>query len=174
MWWNISILGQFLGNGNIRLLYILHLWQQWLILLYSHPGNELPSELVQTLIKMEPTSDEELQLSRLYNGDLSRHGKFGWYSIFLQEMRILALYLQSWRGGISGLKNHLLPWRWDKYSWLWWAVGFSVNIPNLDALYFIFFICKLWRSTKYFLDYTTALCIFPEPFTSSSLSVNSS
>ncbi|PHT35417.1 Formin-like protein 11 [Capsicum baccatum] len=36
-------------------------------------GNELPPELVQTLLKMAPTSDEELKL-RVYNGDLSRLG----------------------------------------------------------------------------------------------------
>ncbi|XP_049356492.1 formin-like protein 5 [Solanum verrucosum] len=36
-------------------------------------GNELPSELLQTLLKMAPTADEELKL-RLYNGDLSRLG----------------------------------------------------------------------------------------------------
>ncbi|KAI3497018.1 hypothetical protein L1887_39399 [Cichorium endivia] len=36
-------------------------------------GNELPAELVQTLIKMAPTSDEELKL-RMYNGDLSHLG----------------------------------------------------------------------------------------------------
>ncbi|KAL4580203.1 hypothetical protein LXL04_016387 [Taraxacum kok-saghyz] len=36
-------------------------------------GNELPTELVQTLIKMAPTSEEELKL-RMYNGDLSHLG----------------------------------------------------------------------------------------------------
>lgn len=36
-------------------------------------GNELPSELVQTLIKMAPTAEEELKL-RLYSGELSRLG----------------------------------------------------------------------------------------------------
>uniref|UniRef100_M1AVU2 Formin-like protein n=1 Tax=Solanum tuberosum TaxID=4113 RepID=M1AVU2_SOLTU len=36
-------------------------------------GNELPSELLQTLLKIAPTADEELKL-RLYNGDLSRLG----------------------------------------------------------------------------------------------------
>ncbi|XP_009772887.1 formin-like protein 5 [Nicotiana sylvestris] len=36
-------------------------------------GNELPPELLQTLLKMAPTTDEELKL-RLYNGDLSRLG----------------------------------------------------------------------------------------------------
>ncbi|CAI9088523.1 OLC1v1022864C1 [Oldenlandia corymbosa var. corymbosa] len=36
-------------------------------------GNELPSELIQTLLKMAPTSDEELKL-RVYSGDLSRLG----------------------------------------------------------------------------------------------------
>ncbi|XP_024966162.1 formin-like protein 5 [Cynara cardunculus var. scolymus] len=36
-------------------------------------GNELPVELIQTLLKMAPTGEEELKL-RLYNGDLSRLG----------------------------------------------------------------------------------------------------
>ncbi|XP_019193442.1 PREDICTED: formin-like protein 5 isoform X2 [Ipomoea nil] len=36
-------------------------------------GHELPSELLQTLLKMTPTSEEELKL-RLYNGELSRLG----------------------------------------------------------------------------------------------------
>ncbi|CAN4117764.1 unnamed protein product [Withania somnifera] len=36
-------------------------------------GNELPPELLQTLLKMAPTTDEELKL-RVYNGDLSRLG----------------------------------------------------------------------------------------------------
>ncbi|KAL8264321.1 hypothetical protein R6Q59_022451 [Mikania micrantha] len=36
-------------------------------------GNELPAELVQTLIKTAPTADEELKL-RMYNGDLAHLG----------------------------------------------------------------------------------------------------
>ncbi|KAJ9567955.1 hypothetical protein OSB04_003921 [Centaurea solstitialis] len=36
-------------------------------------GNELPIEIVQTLLKMAPTSEEELRL-RLYAGDLNRLG----------------------------------------------------------------------------------------------------
>ncbi|KAK4486862.1 hypothetical protein RD792_006170, partial [Penstemon davidsonii] len=36
-------------------------------------GNELPAELIQTLLKMAPTSEEELKL-RLYNGDVSNLG----------------------------------------------------------------------------------------------------
>ncbi|PIM97988.1 hypothetical protein CDL12_29537 [Handroanthus impetiginosus] len=36
-------------------------------------GNELPAELIQTLLKMAPTTDEELKL-RLYSGDLSQLG----------------------------------------------------------------------------------------------------
>ncbi|XP_058730536.1 formin-like protein 5 [Vicia villosa] len=38
-----------------------------------YEGNELPSEFLQTLLKMAPTSDEELKL-RLFNGDLSQLG----------------------------------------------------------------------------------------------------
>ncbi|KAL6538220.1 hypothetical protein OROGR_012208 [Orobanche gracilis] len=36
-------------------------------------GNELPAELIQTLLRMAPTSDEELKL-RLYGGDISHLG----------------------------------------------------------------------------------------------------
>ncbi|KAK2984780.1 hypothetical protein RJ640_004605 [Escallonia rubra] len=36
-------------------------------------GNELPAEFLQTLLKMAPTSEEELKL-RLYSGELSRLG----------------------------------------------------------------------------------------------------
>ncbi|KAL6561355.1 hypothetical protein OROMI_016956 [Orobanche minor] len=36
-------------------------------------GNELPAELIQTLLRMAPTSDEELKL-RLYGGDISNLG----------------------------------------------------------------------------------------------------
>ncbi|KAK3021986.1 hypothetical protein RJ639_045681 [Escallonia herrerae] len=36
-------------------------------------GNELPMELLQTLLKMAPTSEEELKL-RLYSGEISRLG----------------------------------------------------------------------------------------------------
>ncbi|XP_047321719.1 formin-like protein 3 [Impatiens glandulifera] len=36
-------------------------------------GNELPGELVHTLLKMAPTSDEELKL-RLFNGDITHLG----------------------------------------------------------------------------------------------------
>ncbi|CAL1354390.1 unnamed protein product [Linum trigynum] len=36
-------------------------------------GNELPAELLQTLLKMAPTSDEELKL-RLFSGELSQLG----------------------------------------------------------------------------------------------------
>ncbi|XP_060188670.1 formin-like protein 5 [Lycium barbarum] len=37
-------------------------------------GNELPAELIQTLLKMAPTAEEELKL-RIYAGDLSRLGQ---------------------------------------------------------------------------------------------------
>ncbi|KAJ1441921.1 Formin, FH2 domain [Sesbania bispinosa] len=38
-----------------------------------YEGNELPSEFLQTLLKMAPTSDEELKL-RLFSGELSQLG----------------------------------------------------------------------------------------------------
>lgn len=36
-------------------------------------GNELPAELLQTLLRMAPTQEEELKL-RLFNGDVSQLG----------------------------------------------------------------------------------------------------
>lgn len=36
-------------------------------------GNELPAELIQTLLKMAPTQEEELKL-RLFNGEVSQLG----------------------------------------------------------------------------------------------------
>jgi hypothetical protein len=36
-------------------------------------GNELPPELLQTLLKMAPTAEEELKL-RLFNGELAQLG----------------------------------------------------------------------------------------------------
>lgn len=36
-------------------------------------GNEIPVELIQTLLKMAPTPDEELKL-RLFSGELSQLG----------------------------------------------------------------------------------------------------
>lgn len=36
-------------------------------------GNELPLELLQTLLKMAPTAEEELKL-RLYTGDIAQLG----------------------------------------------------------------------------------------------------
>ncbi|XP_028761768.1 formin-like protein 5 isoform X2 [Neltuma alba] len=38
-----------------------------------HEGNELPSEFLQTLLKMAPTSEEELKL-RLFSGEMSQLG----------------------------------------------------------------------------------------------------
>lgn len=49
---------------------ILH-YQHLMFLIHS--GNELPPELIQTLLKIAPTTDEELKL-RLFSGDLSRLG----------------------------------------------------------------------------------------------------
>ncbi|CAI0436540.1 unnamed protein product [Linum tenue] len=40
---------------------------------FAYSGNELPAELIQTLLKMAPTSDEELKL-RLFSGELSQLG----------------------------------------------------------------------------------------------------
>ena len=41
--------------------------------LYWLTGNELPSEFVENLLKMAPTTEEELKL-RMFNGELSQLG----------------------------------------------------------------------------------------------------
>ena len=40
---------------------------------YFKSGNELPVELLQTLLKMAPTADEELKL-RMFSGEISQLG----------------------------------------------------------------------------------------------------
>jgi hypothetical protein len=41
--------------------------------MYNFAGHELPSDLIQTLIRWTPTSDEELRL-RLYTGEITQLG----------------------------------------------------------------------------------------------------
>lgn len=48
-------------------------------------GNELPAELLHTLIKMAPTAEEELKL-RLYNGELARLGNAERFLKFLVDI----------------------------------------------------------------------------------------
>lgn len=43
------------------------------LVFFGKPGNELPAELIETLLKMAPTSQEELRL-RLYDDDISKLG----------------------------------------------------------------------------------------------------
>ncbi|XP_059301102.1 formin-like protein 5 isoform X1 [Lycium ferocissimum] len=57
-------------------------------------GNELPPELLQTLLKMAPTTDEELKL-RLYNGDLSRLGPADRFLKFLVDIPFAFKRLES-------------------------------------------------------------------------------
>lgn len=40
---------------------------------YSESGNELPAELIHTLLRMAPTTEEELKL-RLFSGELTQLG----------------------------------------------------------------------------------------------------
>lgn len=49
---------------------------------FSEQGKKLPVELLQTLIKMAPTTDEELKL-RLYTGD---HSELGLAERFLKAL----------------------------------------------------------------------------------------
>lgn len=50
---------------------VFHVSEDCLTCIYA--GNELPIDLLQTLLKMAPTSEEELKL-RLFNGELSQLG----------------------------------------------------------------------------------------------------
>lgn len=40
---------------------------------FANSGNELPAEFLENLLKMAPTTDEELRL-RLFSGDVSQLG----------------------------------------------------------------------------------------------------
>lgn len=44
-----------------------------LLTFYSESGNELPAELIHTLLRMAPTTEEELKL-RLFSGELTQLG----------------------------------------------------------------------------------------------------
>ncbi|GAA0182720.1 hypothetical protein LIER_30413 [Lithospermum erythrorhizon] len=57
-------------------------------------GNELPAELIQTLIKMAPTTDEELKL-RLYSGDVAQLGPAERFLIALVEIPFAFKRLES-------------------------------------------------------------------------------
>ncbi|KAJ6741104.1 FORMIN-RELATED [Salix purpurea] len=73
-------------------------------------GNELPVELLQTLLKMAPTSEEELKL-RLYAGDISQLGPAERFLKVLVEIpfafrRIEALiFMSSLQEEVSSLKE---------------------------------------------------------------------
>ncbi|CAK7355377.1 unnamed protein product [Dovyalis caffra] len=73
-------------------------------------GNELPVELLQTLLKMAPTSEEELKL-RLFPGDISQLGPAERFLKVLVEIpcafkRIEALiFMSSLQEEVSGLKE---------------------------------------------------------------------
>ncbi|XP_011003252.1 PREDICTED: formin-like protein 3 [Populus euphratica] len=73
-------------------------------------GNELPVELLQTLLKMAPTSEEELKL-RLYADDISQLGPAERFLKVLVEIpfafrRIEALiFMSALREEVSGLKE---------------------------------------------------------------------
>ncbi|KAK6142476.1 hypothetical protein DH2020_022824 [Rehmannia glutinosa] len=57
-------------------------------------GNELPAELVQTLLRMAPTTDEELKL-RLYGGDVSHLGPAERFlKVACKELRNSRLFLK--------------------------------------------------------------------------------
>lgn len=63
----------FLEQGIILIHYSDTILSEIQLTFITEPGNELPSELIQTLLKMAPTTEEELKL-RLYSGELSKLG----------------------------------------------------------------------------------------------------
>ncbi|CAH2079077.1 unnamed protein product [Thlaspi arvense] len=80
--------------------------------LLCYQGNELPVELLQTLLKMAPTSEEELKL-RLYSGDLHLLGPAERFLKILVDIpfafkRIESLlFMISLQEEVSGLKESL-------------------------------------------------------------------
>ena len=52
--------------------YMMHCFNL-VSIIFCQAGNELPSELLQILLRMAPTDDEEFKL-RVYNGDVSLLG----------------------------------------------------------------------------------------------------
>ncbi|GFZ06571.1 formin homology5 [Actinidia rufa] len=71
--------------------FLVH--QQNLTILFES-GNELPSELLQTLLKMAPTAEEELKL-RLFSGELSRLGPADRFLKVLVEIPFAVKRLES-------------------------------------------------------------------------------
>lgn len=73
-------------------------------------GNELPAELLRTIIKMAPTPDEELKL-RLFTGDISQLGPAERFLKVLVEVpfafkRMEALlFMSSLQEEIFGIKE---------------------------------------------------------------------
>ncbi|KAL5573218.1 hypothetical protein UlMin_022815 [Ulmus minor] len=73
-------------------------------------GNELPTELLQTLLKVAPTSEEELKL-RLFTGDLSQLGPAERFLKVLVEIPFAfkrlesLLFLCSFQEEFSGIKE---------------------------------------------------------------------
>ncbi|KAG2717105.1 hypothetical protein I3760_03G157600 [Carya illinoinensis] len=75
-------------------------------------GNELPMELLQTLLKMAPTTEEELKL-RLFSGDLSRLGPAERFLKVLVDFPLAfkriesLLFMSSVREEVSTVKESL-------------------------------------------------------------------
>ncbi|KAL5988105.1 hypothetical protein ACLOJK_035868 [Asimina triloba] len=73
-------------------------------------GNELHTELIQTLLKMAPTAEEELKL-RLYNGDLSQLGHAERFLKALVEIPFsfkrmeTLLFIGSFKDEVSSIKE---------------------------------------------------------------------
>ncbi|KAM4093247.1 hypothetical protein ACB094_06G100400 [Castanea mollissima] len=75
-------------------------------------GNELPVELLQTLLKMAPSTEEELKL-RLYSGDISRLGPAEQFLKILVDIPFAfkrlesLLFMSSLREEVSNIKESL-------------------------------------------------------------------
>ncbi|KZV15131.1 formin-like protein 3-like [Dorcoceras hygrometricum] len=73
-------------------------------------GNELPAELIQTLLKMAPTTEEELKL-RLYSGDVSHLGPAERFLKVIVEIPFAfkrlesLLFLSTYQEEVSSVKD---------------------------------------------------------------------
>ncbi|KAK6919431.1 Formin, FH2 domain [Dillenia turbinata] len=98
-------------------------------------GNELPAELLQTLIRMAPTADEELKL-RLYNGEISQLGP---------AERFLKAIVE-------------IPFAFKRMESLLFMSSFQEETSNLkDAYVTLEAACKELRNSRLFLKLLEAV-----------------
>uniref|UniRef100_A0A5B7AKV2 Formin-like protein n=1 Tax=Davidia involucrata TaxID=16924 RepID=A0A5B7AKV2_DAVIN len=98
-------------------------------------GNELPTGLVQTLLKMAPTTEEELKL-RLFSGDLSQLGP---------AERFLKVMVG-------------IPFAFKRLESLFFMSSFQEDIPSIKESFQILEVaCKELRNSRLFLKLLEAV-----------------